>query len=172
MRKPKVYFTILCRNKIWISRGLLLGKTAIFFSVIYYLIQIKQGYLLSAIILFLTFFFMKFVPMPHQDTIDVYYDRMVYKSKFKEIELNFNNIAFIDQDVVDEQKGSSYYQSIEFLDESMNSLLYIEGSGYSYDELVVLCNRILVINQEIISSNKTINNHLSTNFNNRAEFNK
>ncbi|PIJ97982.1 hypothetical protein CTN02_09565 [Lysinibacillus sphaericus] len=126
---------------------------------------LKLGYLVSTVIIFLTFFLLKFVPMPYKDTIDVYFDRLVYKSKFKKIELNFSDIAFIDQDVVDERKSHSYYKSIEFLDESMNSLLFIDGSGYAYDDLVVLCNRICTINQEYLPFIKSPSNPLEINFN-------
>ncbi|WDV09269.1 hypothetical protein [Lysinibacillus irui] len=165
MKKAKVYFTIPCRNKIWLFRSLLLGKASIFLIEIYILSLLKLGYLVSTVIIFLTFFLLKFVPMPYKDTIDVYFDRLIYKSKYKEIELNFSDIAFIDQDVVDEQKSHSYYKSIEFLDESMNSLLFIDGSGYAYDDLVVLCNRICTINQEYLPFKKSSSNPLEINFN-------
>lgn len=102
--------------------------------------------------------------MPHKDTIDVFYDRFIYKTKFKKVELDFRDIAFIDQDVMDERKGEAYYRSVEFLDESMKSLLFIEGNGYAYDDLVALCNRISTINQEYFPANNS-SNALNVSFN-------
>ncbi|MGR7910328.1 hypothetical protein ACU64V_13030 [Lysinibacillus capsici] len=165
--KAKVYFTIYCRKKVWLYRSLLLGKAAIILIVFSLLIHIEKGYLISAIVIFLTFFFLKFLPMPHTDVIDVYYDRLIYKSKFKKVELNFSDIAFINQDIVDERKGNSYYRNIEFLDETRNSLLFIEGRGYAFNDLVALCNRIYTINQEHFppknNSSSTLNVSLNEN---------
>ncbi|WP_447403086.1 hypothetical protein ACE1MS_22935 (plasmid) [Lysinibacillus sp. fkY74-1] len=162
--KTKVYFTIFCRKKIWLYRSLILGKSAILLIVFSLLMYINQGYLISTIVLFLTFFLIKILPMPHKDTIDVFYDRFIYKTKFKKVELDFRDIAFIDQDVMDERKGEAYYRSVEFLDESMKSLLFIEGNGYAYDDLVALCNRISTINQEYFPANSS-SNALNVSFN-------
>ena len=93
--------------------------------------------------------------MQHKDSIEVYFDHLVYKTKIKEVELYFNQISFIDQDVIEGHNGDTYYKSIEFLDNTMASILYIEGSGYSYDGLVALCNRIFSVNQEFSTIRNT-----------------
>lgn len=148
MKKNKKYFTIYCRNHIWLRRSILLTQGLVFILAIYTILNYIQSYLVAALVVFFSFFFLKLVPKPSQDSIDVYFDRLIYKSKVKEVELYFNKIAFIDQDVFECENGKSSYKSIEFLDESMNSILYIDGSGYSYEGLVSLCIRIQSINQE------------------------
>ncbi|MFJ7982291.1 hypothetical protein ACIQ1D_18695 [Lysinibacillus xylanilyticus] len=168
MRRPKLYFTIPCRNQIWLWRSILFIKAVILIATLYIIINTIQSYLVAALILFLAFFILKLVPMPFQNSIDVYYDRLVYKTKIKEVELYFSQIAFIDQDVVSDRKDEPYYQGIEFLDESMKSLLYIEGIGYSYEGLVTLCNRICSINQEFTSFKNTTS-AFDINFDEKAE---
>lgn len=148
MRKPKSYFVISCRSHNWLRRSVFFLKIFILIVAFCYLIGTKQSYLVITLILFINSFILKLIPMPHLDSIEVYFDRIIYITKNKVVELYFNQIAFIDQDVVEGPKDESYYKSIEFLDETMSSLLYIEGNGYSYDELVVLCNRIYSVNQE------------------------
>ncbi len=169
MRKPKLYFTITCRNQIWLWRSILLIKAVILLATIYIVLNTNQSFLVAALILFLAFFILKFVPMPFRDSIDVYFDRLIYKTKIKEVELYFSQIAFIDQDVVSGQKDVPSYKSIEFLDESMKSILYIEGIGYPYDGLVTLCNRICSVNQEFATFNNTTK-AFDINFDEKAEF--
>ena len=99
------------------------------------------------------------IPAPKSESIEVYFDHFIYKSNVKQITLAFEDIAFIDQDVI-EGKRHTYYKSIEFLDELMQSLLFIEGEGFIYDELILLCNRISSINHAL-SQNGNQNLHLS-----------
>ncbi|MEB2282590.1 hypothetical protein LAV73_21930 [Lysinibacillus xylanilyticus] len=164
MRKPKMYFVIACQSHILLSRSILLVKVIIMITALCLLISTKQSYLVITLFLFLGFFILKLIPMPHQDSIEVYFDHLIYKTKIKEVELYFNQISFIDQDVVEGQKGESYYKSIEFLDETMSSLLYIDGISYSYDGLVILCNRIYSVNQELSSLRNTSESTFSVNY--------
>ncbi|MFY0520552.1 hypothetical protein ACOMCU_22385 [Lysinibacillus sp. UGB7] len=155
MRKPKMYFAIHCRSSIWLRRSIQFFKGIILISTFSILISTNHSYLVIALILFIIFFIVKIIPIPHQDSIEVYFDRLIYKTKIKDVEVYFNHIAFIDQDVVEAHEGDTYYKTIEFLDESMASILYIEARGYSYDGLVVLCNRIYSVNQEFSTSENT-----------------
>lgn len=155
MSKPKMYFVIACRSHILLSRSILLVKVIIMITAFFSLINTKQSYLVITLFLFVGFFILKLIPMPHQDSIEVYFDHLIYKTKIIEVELYFNQISFIDQDVVEVQEGESYYKSIEFLDDTMASILYIEGSGYSYEGLVALCNRIFSVNQEFSTIRNT-----------------
>lgn len=151
MKQPKAFFTFHCKRALMQKRLFVLLKLGLGFGLITLLFSIKVDFLISVLILFGLFFILKFIPSPQQESILVYYDRLIYKTSKKESELSFQQIAFIDQDI-EEVKGHSYYKSVEFLDEAMSSLLYIDGQGYEYDELVFLCNRILNINKSNAAS--------------------
>ncbi|MEY9979606.1 hypothetical protein ABH968_004585 [Lysinibacillus sp. RC79] len=110
MQKPKMYFVISSRSYIWLRRSVLFVKVIILIAALCLLISTKQSYLVITLFLFVGFFILKLIPMPHQDSIEVYFDHLIYKTKIKEVELYFNQISFIDQDVVEGHKGDSYYK--------------------------------------------------------------
>lgn len=144
MRKPK-FHSIMYNSKAKRANRLysifIIVCWLLLLTCLYYF---NVSFISSVIFCFLFFILAKWLPSPCLECIEIYFDRLIYKSKVKEIEIGFKDVAFIDQDVVEGE--SPFYKSIELLNESMESLLYIDGKGYSYENLVTLCNRIYEVN--------------------------
>ncbi|HCG4536194.1 TPA: hypothetical protein NJY08_005048 [Salmonella enterica subsp. enterica serovar Typhi str. AG3] len=116
------------------------------FFILLLLLYFKVSLISGTIVFALYYIIVKMIPSPSVERFEVFFDRFIFNSKVKNVELDFNSIAFIDQDVIGDGKNA-IYKSIEFLNGKMESLLFIDARGYNYIDLVVLCNRIREVNE-------------------------